>query len=251
MPPDLQKHILFRKLTRGSAADPKTRHLLSDRARAIQMYRLVDENASPVITSGSGTRSANDRPCNPTSNGSGARPIGFFTARPPRIEKPASTWPSVSPCRTLMPMNFGIEVVDEHARAISGRCRQGGAFGSAYTGTEGIGSDGLRASTCARPRHCTCDVRPILHCVYLMPSLTCEERERGCLGPGRVSGSDPGDSGREVPVLSHLRDLLATLLGGIHNPDVLLNPYFWLSLIFLAMGSLGIGMTHHQDLVAF
>jgi hypothetical protein len=36
---------------------------------------------------------------------------------------------------------------------------------------------------------------------------------------------------------------LATLLGGIHNPNVLLRPYFWISIIFLALGSLGIGMT--------
>ncbi|MCE9531087.1 MAG: ABC transporter permease [Planctomycetes bacterium] len=81
-------------------------------------------------------------------------------------------------------------------------------------------------------------------CVYLMPSLTCEERERGlliaqALSPARV---------REILAAKFLfyptfGILLAMLLGGIHNPNVLIRPFFWLSLICLGMGSLGIGMT--------
>lgn len=81
-------------------------------------------------------------------------------------------------------------------------------------------------------------------CVYLMPSLTCEERERGlllaqALSPARV---------RELLAAKFLfypafGILLATLLAGIHNSAVLTRPFFWLSLLSLGMGSLGIGMT--------
>lgn len=81
-------------------------------------------------------------------------------------------------------------------------------------------------------------------CVYLMPSLTCEERERGlllaqALSPARV---------RELLAAKFLfypafGIMLATLLAGIHNPAVLTRPFFWLSLLSLGVGSLGIGMT--------
>jgi hypothetical protein len=81
-------------------------------------------------------------------------------------------------------------------------------------------------------------------CVYLMPSLTCEERERGLLLAQALSPART----REILAAKFLfyptfGILLATLLGGIHNPAVLIRPFFWLSLIFLALGSLGIGMT--------
>jgi hypothetical protein len=81
-------------------------------------------------------------------------------------------------------------------------------------------------------------------CVYLMPSLTCEERERGlllaqALSPARV---------REILAAKFLfyptfGILLATLLAGIHNPAVLTRVFFWLALISLSVGSLGIGMS--------
>jgi len=81
-------------------------------------------------------------------------------------------------------------------------------------------------------------------CVYLMPSLTCEERERGlllaqALSPARV---------REILAAKFLfyptfGILLATLLAGIYNPAVLTRPFFWLALISLSLGSLGIGMS--------
>jgi hypothetical protein len=81
-------------------------------------------------------------------------------------------------------------------------------------------------------------------CVYLMPSLTCEERERGLLlaqvlSPARV---------REILAAKFLfypafGMVLASMLAGLHNPSVLVRPFFWLLLVSLALGSLGIGMT--------
>jgi hypothetical protein len=81
-------------------------------------------------------------------------------------------------------------------------------------------------------------------CVYLMPSLTCEERERGLLLAQVLSPART----REILAAKFLfypafGIFLATLLAGIHNPDALARPIFWLSLLSLALGSLGIGMT--------
>lgn len=81
-------------------------------------------------------------------------------------------------------------------------------------------------------------------CVYLMPSLTCEERERGLLLAQALSPA----SAAEILAAKFLfypafGILLATLLAGIHNPSVLARPFFWMSLATLAVGTLGIGMT--------
>jgi hypothetical protein len=81
-------------------------------------------------------------------------------------------------------------------------------------------------------------------CVYLMPSLTCEERERGLLLAQALSPA----TAFEILAAKFLfypafGILLATLLAGIHNPAVLGRPFFWMTLVALAIGSLGIGMT--------
>src|SRR5262249_53350722 len=81
-------------------------------------------------------------------------------------------------------------------------------------------------------------------CVFLLPSLTCEERERGILLAQALSPA----SALEIlaakflfyPVLGIL---LAGLLAGIYSPSALTNLFFWLALIVAAFGSLGIGMT--------
>jgi hypothetical protein len=81
-------------------------------------------------------------------------------------------------------------------------------------------------------------------CVYLMPSLTCEERERGLLLAQALSPA----SAAEILAAKFLfypafGILLATLLAGIHNPAVLTRPFFWMALGTLSVGTLGIGMT--------
>src|SRR5262245_30976183 len=81
-------------------------------------------------------------------------------------------------------------------------------------------------------------------CVYLMPSLTCEERERGLLLAQALSPATP----LEILAAKFLfypafGIVLATLLAGIHNPAVLGRPFFWMSLATLSVGTLGIGMT--------
>ena len=81
-------------------------------------------------------------------------------------------------------------------------------------------------------------------CVYLMPSLTCEERERGLLLAQALSPA----TAMEILAAKFLfypafGILLATLLAGIHNPAVLTRPFFWMLLLTLSVGTLGIGMT--------
>jgi len=81
-------------------------------------------------------------------------------------------------------------------------------------------------------------------CVYLMPSMSCEERERGILLAQALSPA----SAREIlaakflfyPVLAIA---LAAVLAGTYRPQVLIQPYFWLALITAAAGSMGVGLT--------
>ncbi|WP_157369425.1 ABC transporter permease [Zavarzinella formosa] len=81
-------------------------------------------------------------------------------------------------------------------------------------------------------------------CVYLMPSLTCEERERGLLLAQALSPA----TAFEILAAKFLfypvfGMVLATLLAGIHNPGVLTRPFFWLALFIFSVGTLGIGIT--------
>lgn len=81
-------------------------------------------------------------------------------------------------------------------------------------------------------------------CVYLMPSLTCEERERGLLLAQALSPA----TALEILAAKFLfyplfGIILATILAGIHNPLSLQSGLFWLTIFTLAVGSLGIGMS--------
>jgi hypothetical protein len=81
-------------------------------------------------------------------------------------------------------------------------------------------------------------------CVYLLSSLTCEERERGVLLAQALSPA----SAREIlaakflfyPVIAMG---LAAVLAGTYQPLVLLRPFFWLALVVAVFGSMGVGLT--------
>jgi hypothetical protein len=81
-------------------------------------------------------------------------------------------------------------------------------------------------------------------CIYLLPSLTCEERERGVLLAQALSPAAP----REIlaakflfyPVLGLG---LAVILAGTYRPAVLARPFFWLALAVSVVGAMGIGLT--------
>jgi hypothetical protein len=81
-------------------------------------------------------------------------------------------------------------------------------------------------------------------CVYLLPSLTCEERERGVLLAQALSPASP----REILAAKFLfyptvGIVLAAVLAGIYNAAVLTRGFFWLALMVTAYGTLGIGMS--------
>jgi hypothetical protein len=81
-------------------------------------------------------------------------------------------------------------------------------------------------------------------CVYLLPSMMCEERERGVLLAQALSPASP----REIMAAKFLfypvvAALLAGLIAGIYRPRVLGDVFFWSALVVSAAGSLGVGLT--------
>jgi hypothetical protein len=81
-------------------------------------------------------------------------------------------------------------------------------------------------------------------CVYLLPALTCEERERGVLLAQALSPA----SAWEIlaakfffyPVLALS---LAATLAGTFRPATLARPFFWLALLVAVFGSMSVGLT--------
>lgn len=81
-------------------------------------------------------------------------------------------------------------------------------------------------------------------CVYLLPVLTCEERERGVLLAQALSPASPAEIlTAKFLFYPALGVGLAAILAGIYKPAVLSSLFFWLSVFSVAGGFLGIGMT--------
>lgn len=81
-------------------------------------------------------------------------------------------------------------------------------------------------------------------CVYLLPAMTCEERERGILLAQALSPASPLEIlAAKFLFYPAIGICLAALLAGIYNPVVLSRPLFWLVLVITTLGYLGVGMT--------
>jgi hypothetical protein len=81
-------------------------------------------------------------------------------------------------------------------------------------------------------------------CVYLLPSLTCEERERGVLLAQALSPASPAELLLARFLFYPFFGLvLAAVLAGTYRPAVLLQPFFWACLVVSVIGSMGIGLT--------
>src|SRR5438552_16378114 len=81
-------------------------------------------------------------------------------------------------------------------------------------------------------------------CVYLLPTLNCEERERGVLLAQALSPASPAEIVTAkflfYPVLGMA---LAAVLAGIYNPSVVCTLFLCVSLLAMGCGFLGIGLT--------
>jgi hypothetical protein len=81
-------------------------------------------------------------------------------------------------------------------------------------------------------------------CVYQVPSLTCEERERGVMLAQALTPATTAEllAARFLfyPVLAIV---LSATLAGTYRSAVLIQPFFWATLIVAAVGSMGIGLT--------
>jgi hypothetical protein len=81
-------------------------------------------------------------------------------------------------------------------------------------------------------------------CVYLLPAMTCEERERGILLAQALSPASPLEIlAAKFLFYPAIGIGLAAVLAGIYNPVVLARPLFWLVLGITTLGYLGVGMT--------
>ncbi|OWK36127.1 ABC transporter permease [Fimbriiglobus ruber] len=81
-------------------------------------------------------------------------------------------------------------------------------------------------------------------CVYLLPTLNCEERERGVLLAQALSPASPAEIlTAKFLFYPALGIGLAATLAGIYKFEILETLFFWLALLAMATGFLGIGMT--------
>jgi hypothetical protein len=81
-------------------------------------------------------------------------------------------------------------------------------------------------------------------CVYLLPSLTCEERERGVLLAQALSPASTAELlAAKFLFYPVIGVVLAAVLAGTYEPRVLAQPFFWLCLAVCVAGSMGIGLT--------
>lgn len=81
-------------------------------------------------------------------------------------------------------------------------------------------------------------------CVYLLPTLNCEERERGVLLAQALSPASPIEIlGAKFLFYPACGIILAAIIAGIYKSAVLGSLFFWLSLLAVGSGFLGIGMT--------
>ena len=81
-------------------------------------------------------------------------------------------------------------------------------------------------------------------CVYLLPTLNCEERERGVLLAQALSPASPAEILAAKFLFYPAFGIgLAATLAAIYKPAILSSLFFWLSLFAVGGGFLGIGMT--------
>lgn len=80
--------------------------------------------------------------------------------------------------------------------------------------------------------------------IFLLPSMTCEERERGVLAAIALSPASWAEIvAAKLGFYFVLALALAVALGGISSPPALGRPFFWLSVAVVALGAVSIGFS--------
>ncbi len=80
--------------------------------------------------------------------------------------------------------------------------------------------------------------------VYLLPALTCEERERGVLLAQMLSPASTAEVlAAKFLFYPTMGMALGIILATIYSPPVLTRPFFWISLVATAIAYLGVGLT--------
>ncbi len=81
-------------------------------------------------------------------------------------------------------------------------------------------------------------------CCYLLPTLNCEERERGVLLAQALSPASPAELVAAKFLFYPVLGIgLAAVLAGIYRFAALESLFFWLAMLAMAGGFLGVGMT--------
>lgn len=81
-------------------------------------------------------------------------------------------------------------------------------------------------------------------CVYLLPTLNCEERERGVLLAQALTPASPAEIlAAKFLFYPALGITLAATIAAIYKTAILSSFFFWLALLAVGGGFLGIGMT--------
>jgi hypothetical protein len=81
-------------------------------------------------------------------------------------------------------------------------------------------------------------------CVYLLPTLNCEERERGVLLAQALSPASPAEIVMAKFLFYPALGIgLAATIAAIYKTAILSSLFFWLALVAVGAGFLGIGMT--------
>lgn len=81
-------------------------------------------------------------------------------------------------------------------------------------------------------------------CVYLLATLTCEERERGVLLAQALSPASPAEIvAAKALFYPAAGGVLAAAVAGAYRFEVLADPFFWLGVGAVGAGFLGVGMT--------
>jgi hypothetical protein len=240
-PPDLRGQIRFRRL--GDA----------DKVNGLIVYPTgtgaLQVRQSPADKSPSGRESLGVYVWHPDGEPTALAPYEAWFWRETRrfySQRARAAVPSLSPDPAFDNQNDWT-VLESHRRFQDDVAAKAGAVGARIVPDLDIRREGLGGKVLDfRAAVATGLVVFSLYfaCVYLLPTLNCEERERGVLLAQALSPASP----TEIVTAKFLfypffGIALAATLAAIYKTAILSSLFFWLALFAVGSGFLGIGMT--------